>query len=151
MQSGTVAGFLRPPRFPCQFSFHQLHHSRFVDKACLLRRCLAIDLLLFHAFASAGMCLAISCLAMGMARTTQKTILAITFVLSLARISGVAYKWVYMSQYNTIKSTVFLCVTQYSPVKVHRCFGGILPPFPGSKSEANNQQEATEQSFSSYS
>jgi hypothetical protein len=41
-----------------------------VDKACLSRRCLAIDLVLFRAFASAGMCLATGCLAMGMARIT---------------------------------------------------------------------------------
>jgi hypothetical protein len=35
-----------------------------VDKTCLPRRCLAIDPLLFGAFASAGKCLAIRCLAM---------------------------------------------------------------------------------------
>jgi hypothetical protein len=33
-------------------------------------RCLAIDILFFRAFASAGMCLATRCLAIGMARTT---------------------------------------------------------------------------------
>jgi hypothetical protein len=50
-----------------------------VDKACLLHRCLATDLLLFRAFDSEGMCLATRCLPMGMARTTQKIILAILF------------------------------------------------------------------------
>jgi hypothetical protein len=39
----------------------------------LLRRCLAIDFILFRAFASAGMCLATRCLAMDMARTTENT------------------------------------------------------------------------------
>jgi hypothetical protein len=36
-----------------------------VDEACLPFRCLAIDVLLFHAFASAGMCLESRFLAMG--------------------------------------------------------------------------------------
>jgi hypothetical protein len=45
---------------------------------------------MFRSFASAGMCLATRCLAMGMALTTQKTILAIPFLLLRARISGVA-------------------------------------------------------------
>jgi hypothetical protein len=61
-----------------------------VDKDCLPLRCLAIDVLLFRAFASAGMCLATLCLAMGMTRTTWKTILAVPFLLLSARISGVA-------------------------------------------------------------
>jgi hypothetical protein len=37
---------------------------------CLQHRCLAVDVLFFHAFASMGMCLATPCLAMGMARIT---------------------------------------------------------------------------------
>jgi hypothetical protein len=49
-----------------------------VDKACLPPRYLAIDLL-FHAVGSAEICLATRCLAMGMARTTQKTIHGNTF------------------------------------------------------------------------
>jgi hypothetical protein len=36
-----------------------------VDEACLPRPCLSIDVLLFRAFVSAGMCLASRCLAMG--------------------------------------------------------------------------------------
>jgi hypothetical protein len=36
-----------------------------VDEACLPLLCLAIDVLLFRVFASAGMCLANRCLAMG--------------------------------------------------------------------------------------
>jgi hypothetical protein len=35
-----------------------------VDEACLPRRCLAIDVLLFRMFASAEICLANRCLAM---------------------------------------------------------------------------------------
>jgi hypothetical protein len=45
---------------------------------------------LFRAFASAELCLATRCVAIGMARTTQKTLLAIHFLLLRARISGVA-------------------------------------------------------------
>jgi hypothetical protein len=41
-----------------------------VDKICLPRRCLAIDILLFRAFGVAGMYLATRCLAIGMSRTT---------------------------------------------------------------------------------
>jgi hypothetical protein len=59
------------------------------EKACLPRLCLAIDLL-FRAFASAGMYLSTRCLALDMARTTWKTILAIPFLLLRALISGVA-------------------------------------------------------------
>jgi hypothetical protein len=58
--------------------------------ACLLVRYLAIDALLFGVFASAGMCLTNRCLKMGMARTTEKTLLAVPFLLLRARISGVA-------------------------------------------------------------
>jgi hypothetical protein len=39
---------------------------------------------------AAEMCLAIRCLTMGMAQTTQKTFLAMPFLLLLARIAGVA-------------------------------------------------------------
>jgi hypothetical protein len=46
--------------------------SSVIKNACLLVRYLAIDILLFRAFASAGMCLA-----RGMARTTQITLLKI--------------------------------------------------------------------------
>jgi hypothetical protein len=61
-----------------------------VDKACILGSCPAIYHLFFHAFVSVGMCLATSCLEMGMARTAQKTFLAIYFLLLRAGISGVA-------------------------------------------------------------
>jgi hypothetical protein len=74
------------------------HHGKtacIVDKACLLRRCLAIDILLFRASASAEICLATRCLAMGMAQNTEKAILAISFLLLRVRISGVASKLVY--------------------------------------------------------
>jgi hypothetical protein len=50
---------------------HTENTARNVDEACLPRRCLAIDVLLFHAFASAGMCLASRCVAMGMHVTIQ--------------------------------------------------------------------------------
>jgi hypothetical protein len=40
-------------------------HPCFVKEACLLVRYLAMDVLLFHAFPSAGMCLASRCLPMG--------------------------------------------------------------------------------------
>jgi hypothetical protein len=69
-----------------------------VDKACSPRRCLATEILLFRTSASEGMFLATRCIAMGMARTTYKTILAILFLLLHACISGVAQKWVYMPQ-----------------------------------------------------
>jgi hypothetical protein len=59
-------------------------------------------------YASAGMYLAARCLAMGVARTTYKTLLAIPFLLLLARISGVAQKWVHMSQCDKQLSSSYL-------------------------------------------
>jgi hypothetical protein len=55
------------------------HFARIPRKtACSPRRWLSIYLLLFRAFASAGMCLATRYPATGMARTTHKTLLAHT-------------------------------------------------------------------------
>jgi hypothetical protein len=46
--------------------------SYIVAKACLPRRCLATDVVLFSAFASPGMCLASHCLVMGIHVTILK-------------------------------------------------------------------------------
>jgi hypothetical protein len=48
------------------------HTARIVDKASLPRSCLAIDLLSFQAFVSAGMCLATRCLEMNLHVTIEK-------------------------------------------------------------------------------
>jgi hypothetical protein len=47
----------------------------------------------------AEMCSANSFVATGMGQTTKKTLIVITFLLMRVRIPGVAWKWVYMSQY----------------------------------------------------
>jgi hypothetical protein len=67
-------------------------HNLYCWQICLPRRCLAIDDLLVRTFASTGMCLAIRCLAMGMARTTRRTLLAILILVLRVRISGDASK-----------------------------------------------------------
>lgn len=60
-----------------------------VGKACLQRRCLEINGLLFRAFDSAGVGLATRCLVMDMALTTWKILLGIHFLLFRALISDV--------------------------------------------------------------
>jgi hypothetical protein len=137
-----VADFRRPPRFPCQFSFHQLHHSLFfaplpsnrspiVPRVCFCRNVFSDQL------PSNGH---------GADRIENN---------SCTNFSIVA--WVYFGSLRTNGSTchnIMLWRVQSScdwRSKIHRCFGGILPPFPGSKCEANNQQEAAEYSFASYS
>jgi hypothetical protein len=62
------------------------------------------------------MCLATRCLAMGMVLTTQKTIFAIRFLLVRVRISVVAYKWVYVSHYNSRR---FFCEMPQNEAFMH--------------------------------
>jgi hypothetical protein len=47
-------------------TYHAKHGLSIVEKACLLIRCSAMNVLLLHACASAGMCLQSRCLAMGL-------------------------------------------------------------------------------------
>jgi hypothetical protein len=50
-----------------------------VEKACLVIRCLAMDVLILRSYASVGMCLRSRCLAMGLYVTMQPFVISLLF------------------------------------------------------------------------